>query len=272
MVLPRFVFTASPRCDRVSRPAEVPDFRWLHDAATVPPMQLDGVFLDMYGTLTTGDKAAVERACRHLVADFGLAMTPPELAVFWGDRFFAMLEEASHARFRPLAQLECESLVVSMRELGISAEPEPYVRHLVDYWRCPPLQPETREVLAALPVPTCIVSNVDTDDLRTAVDVTGLRVGGTVTSEETRSYKPDAHIFEVALQRTGWRRDRVIHVGDSLHSDVGGARAAGLRSAWVNRAHRIHDVGTDEPDHELADLWGLLQLVASEVRARKLGT
>jgi FMN phosphatase YigB (HAD superfamily) len=53
----------------------------------------------------------------------------------------------------------------------------------------------------------------------------------------------------------------VIHVGDSLHSDVGGALAAGIRSGWVNRSHRIHDIGTHEPDYEFEDLTGLAALV-----------
>ena len=82
-----------------------------------------------------------------------------------------------------------------------------------------------------------------------------------ITSEQARVYKPVPKIFDVALQRTGWRRDRVIHVGDSLHSDIGGARAAGIRSGWVNRTHRIHDIGTDEPDYEFADLNDLAALV-----------
>jgi len=29
---------------------------------------------------------------------------------------------------------------------------------------------------------------------------------------------------------------------------------AGIRSAWINRAHRIHDVGTHTPDREFPDL------------------
>jgi 2-haloacid dehalogenase/putative hydrolase of the HAD superfamily len=227
-------------------------------------MPFDGVFLDMYGTLTGGDRAAVEQSCAHVITDTRLAMSVPELAVFWGERFFAMLDAASHDRFRTLADLECESLVESMRALGVKLDPRPYVQHLIDYWRDPPLQPETRGVLAALPVPTCIVSNVDADDLRCALARHGLRVDHVVTSEETRSYKPDPHIFEVALERTGWRRERVMHVGDSLHSDIGGARAASIRGAWVNRAQRIHDVGTHVPDHEFADLWGLLRRVEAE--------
>jgi 2-haloacid dehalogenase/putative hydrolase of the HAD superfamily len=91
----------------------------------------------------------------------------------------------------------------------------------------------------------------------------GIQVAGLVTSEEVRSYKPDPRIFQAALKLTGWRREHVLHVGDSLHSDVGGARRVGLRTGWVNRAQRIHDIGNHQPDYEFEDLLGLHALVES---------
>ncbi len=62
-------------------------------------------------------------------------------------------------------------------------------------------------------------------------------------------------------RKTGWRRERLIHVGDSLHSDVGGAIIMGFKSGWVNRQHRIHDIGTHTADYELASLLDMLALI-----------
>ncbi|MEW6249047.1 MAG: HAD-IA family hydrolase [Planctomycetota bacterium] len=278
-------------------------------------MPLDGLFIDMYGTLTTGDKAAVEAVCTQLVGDTGVRrpaahlpaingptlphragrdhdgapLTAPELAILWGERFFADMESCHGDGFRTLAQLEADSLVQTLAEFGVSVDPLPYVRRLIEYWRDPPLQPEAREFLqccaagspidavrsragaapkagnaAARCLPICIVSNADRADLETAIARLGLPVAALVTSEEARSYKPHPAIFELALARTGWRRDRVVHVGDSLHSDIGGARAAGLRCAWVNRAHRIHDIGAGDPDHECTDLLDVLQKLGAD--------
>jgi len=227
-------------------------------------MPLDGLFLDMYGTLTGGDRAAVEGTCAAVIRDTGLALAPGDLAVTWGERFFSDLEQAHGERFLTLRALEEQSLVRTLAALGRAVDPRGYVQRLVDYWCAPPLQREVPEFLAACPVPICIVSNADTADLAAAIAHLGLRVAAAVTSEEARSYKPLPAIFELALARTGWRRDRVLHVGDSLHSDIGGARAAGLRCAWVNRAHRIHDIGTDDPDHEVGDLLELLPLLARD--------
>jgi len=45
----------------------------------------------------------------------------------------------------------------------------------------------------------------------------------------------------------------VLVVGDSLEKDVAGARAAGLRCAWVNRTGAEHDPAR-MPDAEIRSL------------------
>ena len=224
-------------------------------------MELDGLFLDMYGTLTTGDRAAVEATCAAIVADTGLPMSAQELSIVWGERFFAAMDISNDDCFATLFEVECRTLAETMTALDRAVTPSKYVEQLAAYWRDPPLQPETREFLRTVRMPVCIVSNADHADLLGALAKHGLHVAGVVTSEEVGCYKPHARIFACALERMGWRRERVLHVGDSLHSDVGGARAAGIVAGWVNRAHRIHDVGTHTPDYEFADLLELRALL-----------
>lgn len=226
-------------------------------------MPLDGVFLDMYGTLTTGDRAAVEATCEQIIRDTGLALSARELSITWGNRFFEAMNHTNGVAFETLFEIESRTLRETMDALGAPVDPEGHVARLVAYWQDPPLQPEVPQFLAEFTTPICIVSNADSADVAAALARHNIRVAGVVTSEDARSYKPDPRIFEVALQLTGWRRQHVLHVGDSLHSDVGGALAAGLRSGWVNRAHRIHDIGNHQPDYELADLSGLETLVAT---------
>jgi putative hydrolase of the HAD superfamily len=57
-----------------------------------------------------------------------------------------------------------------------------------------------------------------------------------VDSYEEGVEKPDPRIFEIALERSGARRDMTIHVGDIYHIDVVGARAAGLRGVLLDSA------------------------------------
>ena len=48
--------------------------------------------------------------------------------------------------------------------------------------------------------------------------------------------KPDPRFFEIALGRTGARRETTIHVGDLYQVDVVGARAAGIRGVLLDVA------------------------------------
>lgn len=225
-------------------------------------IELDGVFLDLYGTLTSGDRDAVESVCSDLVRECGLTLSARELSVAWGERFLNYLDFCNGDAFMTLYDVELKTLRGTMTALGVAVDPVPFVDRLQAYWRSPPLQPEAKAFVASFRFPICIVSNADHADAVAVMTSHGLDVDHVVTSESTKSYKPDRRIFEAALEQTGWRRDRVMHVGDSLHSDVGGAIIAGIRSGWLNRTHRIHDIGTHTPDHEFEDLNGLAALLA----------
>ena len=68
-----------------------------------------------------------------------------------------------------------------------------------------------------------------------AIDYHGLKPAGVFTSEDARSYKPRKELFELALQKTGLKPDEVIHIGDSISSDVKGASELGINALWLNR-------------------------------------
>jgi FMN phosphatase YigB (HAD superfamily) len=48
--------------------------------------------------------------------------------------------------------------------------------------------------------------------------------------------KPDPRIFELALERSGGRKETTVHVGDLYHVDVVGARAAGIEAVLIDSA------------------------------------
>lgn len=52
--------------------------------------------------------------------------------------------------------------------------------------------------------------------------------------------KPNPEFMWAAARRLGVAAEACLVVGDSLKADVAGARAAGMRSAWVNRSREPH--------------------------------
>lgn len=86
-------------------------------------------------------------------------------------------------------------------------------------------------------------------------------------AEPGRAVKPDPEPFDRALSALGVTPTETVHVGDSLRSDVAGARAAGVTPVWFERTDRspspppaysigsLHDprspplVGAAQPSH-----------------------
>jgi len=83
-----------------------------------------------------------------------------------------------------------------------------------------------------------------------------------VTATDVGAAKPAREIFEVAIERSGYSAIEILHVGDHPETDIDGARAAGMQTAWMNRT------GANWPDHlpqpdvvvtTVADLRSLLE-------------
>jgi len=81
-----------------------------------------------------------------------------------------------------------------------------------------------------------------------------------VFSEDYGIEKPDPRIFQIAVEKAGCSKDQLLHVGDSVANDVGGARSAGIKCVWLNRARTANTLGVTA-DFEIRSLWELLSFV-----------
>ena len=70
--------------------------------------------------------------------------------------------------------------------------------------------------------------------------------------------KPHPSIFETALKLVSVEAKDVIHVGDSLTTDIGGGIAANLRATvWVNASGKPPPEGRPEPTFEVSTVFEL---------------
>ena len=72
--------------------------------------------------------------------------------------------------------------------------------------------------------------------------------------------KPDPRIFKKALDKVDCAPHELLHVGDSLDSDVIGANNVGVISVWLNRDKRPNETGI-VPDFEISTLATILNLL-----------
>ncbi len=80
------------------------------------------------------------------------------------------------------------------------------------------------------------------------------RFAAIVISAELGIAKPDPRFFAHALRALGADREGAVMIGDSLSRDVAGARAAGLRSIWVDRGGARPRPGDAVPDARVTAL------------------
>jgi 2-haloacid dehalogenase/putative hydrolase of the HAD superfamily len=228
----------------------------------------DAILIDFYGTICAGDREAVEASCRRIVDECGLPLSTQDFAVRWGERFFETVDRSNHGAFQTLFECELESLRTTLADCGHRGKDHNsdawlgrFLRELEEYWADPPVYPDAVEFLNAVDRPVCCVSNADTRPLMAAIDRLNLRFDAVIASEAVRCYKPDPEIFGAAMRKLGVAREGVVHVGDSLHSDVDGAARVGLKTVWVRRNNRIHDVGCRKPDYTIVNLAELKEIV-----------
>jgi putative hydrolase of the HAD superfamily len=104
-------------------------------------------------------------------------------------------------------------------------------------WRVFPEVPDALAALRARGLRLAVVSNFDgrLPGLLAALGL-GALFDAVVYSSRAGAAKPAPAIFAAALAALGEAPDAVVHVGDGVEADVGGARAAGLRAVLVDRA------------------------------------
>ena len=82
-----------------------------------------------------------------------------------------------------------------------------------------------------------------------------------VSAATAGAAKPARHIFDVAVEAGGADRHETLHVGDHPEADVNGARAAGLKTVWMNRLGHDWPEQFEQPDGIVADLSELDRLL-----------
>ena len=91
----------------------------------------------------------------------------------------------------------------------------------------------------------------------------GRYFAGAIDAPSAGAAKPDREIYRQLVDLAAMPAGAILHVGDDAIADVHGARAAGLQAAWMNRTGAEWPVDLPLPDHEVADLTALADLVES---------
>ncbi len=200
------------------------------------------IFADFYGTIVFEDGENVAKIS-NMIYETGNAQSVSEIGSYWWNSFQKLFENAYGENFRTQRELETQSLIDTIKHFGSSEDGVRLSNEMFEYWVKPPIFEESKQFFDICPVPIYVVSNIDRDDVLQAIEYHGLKPAGVFTSEDARSYKPRKELFEFALKSIGLAADEVVHIGDSLSSDVKGASSVGIKAIWVDRSNREVPMG-----------------------------
>ena len=96
------------------------------------------------------------------------------------------------------------------------------------FWMYAPAFPDSAEFFEKCRVPIYVISNNGLSYVEEGMRDKDLHPAGIICGDMVRAYKPHREIFQKALEVSGLGPEEVIHIGDSVTSDVAGAAAAGL--------------------------------------------
>jgi putative hydrolase of the HAD superfamily len=217
---------------------------------------LDNTFWDVWPVIARAERAVHDWLLEH----------HPRIPQRWS------IEEMRAARMElaraepeiahDVTALRVEALVRHARELG---EPESVGARAFDVFHAArnnvTLYDDVRPALAALRrrFRLATLSNGNADMLR--IGLAG-EFELCLTARDVGAAKPDVRAFHAVLQALGAPAHQVAYVGDDPHADVAGARAAGLRSIWVDRGTQPWPEALRRADLEVRNLTELAATLA----------
>ena len=125
------------------------------------------------------------------------------------------------------------------------------------------LFPDTLPALERLAARYTVIAVTNGNARLDAIGIDGL-FDGYVSARTAGAAKPATKIFDAAVEAGGAAAAETLHVGDHPEYDVHGARAAGLRAAWVNRVGAEWPDHLAAPDHVVRDLAELADLLEAK--------
>jgi len=223
---------------------------------------------DCYGTLIDWERGILE-VLRPWAQRNAVRASEEELLAAFG-RTETQVQQRGSFRLYPEILAEVHHEIGRQFSAPVSAADAAALAASVGDW---PAFPDTPGALQRLHqrFKLVIVSNVDNASFAHTHHKLGLRMDAVVTAEDVGAYKPDARMFERALETAaawGVREKEILHVAESLYHDHIPAKKLGLATVWVHRRFAKAGTGatatpaeTVRPDVEVRSLAELVELI-----------
>lgn len=222
------------------------------------PLAVKACVFDAYGTLF--DFASATRACDEL-----LGGKADELTALWRQKQlqYSWLRSLQ-GRHTDFWTVTGDALDHALQALGFSGRV--LRERLMSSYRqlaCFDDVPDVLQALRAAGLKCAILSNGSPPMLAAAVKAgnIGHLLDGVYSVEDVGVFKPHPSVYQLAVDRLDVRAESIAFMS-SNGWDACGAAAFGMRTVWVNRDGQHPEVLPGRPDHVIASLRELPDLLA----------
>jgi len=193
-----------------------------------------GIFMDYTGTMVREDGEYTRQLVDTYLKHSSIKDPKAVFSMVW--RLIKDYESRSYLEdFVTEDEIVEDIIKFSRRMHGLNCDFEALRETWRLSWIYAPLFEDVEPFFRSCPVPIYVITNDGLPYIQRSMEDKGLHPAGIVSADMVRAYKPHREIFDEALRLSGLRAEEVLHVGDSVESDVEGARAAGIRPVLLDR-------------------------------------
>jgi 2-haloacid dehalogenase len=218
---------------------------------------------DQYGTIVDMQTGLVEAATPFLRAK-GWRGNPNSFVTWWRRTHFenSMIDALLHRDHTPYRAIGERSVAYVLDRAGVSYTMDE-VRALVDHIvRLKPF-PEISAALDRLRARyrLVVLSNGDPDMLEAAKQHHRIAFERTISVAAANSFKPHVATYTKAAEIVGVRMDEVLFIANHAFDCIG-AKAAGMRAAFIDRRQRPFGATPYQPDLLVPSMTALADAIA----------
>ena len=198
---------------------------------------LKAIFIDYTGTMVQEDEPYTRELIAYFMAHSNLKSPGEILKVVWSK--VKEIESESHGDSFAGVDVRTDRILEYCREnCGLQGDFKYMHEVWSKIWVHAPLYEDVKPFFERAKLPIYVLTNDDLCYVEESMRIKGLKPAGIISAETAKACKPDPAIFKKALESAGVSESEVIHIGDSITSDVEPAVKLGITPIYLSRGKK----------------------------------